>query len=75
MKQEDLVLDWCKKYKSITSEDASQCLGIGHLPKRISNLIAKGYKVIKITEKGINKHTLSPTHWTRYFVYERTNND
>jgi hypothetical protein len=68
MKQTEQVLFWCQTHKGITSAEAFYNLGIGHLPRRIKDLEERGYTILKVKEHGINKHTASPTSWTRYFV-------
>lgn len=68
MKQTEQVLEYLKKHKGITSAEAFYKLGIAHLPRRIADLQESGHQVMKVTEYGINQHTGSQTHWTRYFV-------
>ena len=47
MKQTDLVLDYMKRYKTITAFDALRDLGIMRLASRISEL-RKGHNIEKI---------------------------
>ena len=50
--QEQMVLDWLKKHKTITSKTAFIQLAILQLPKRIFTLRKRGYN-IKSTPKVV----------------------
>jgi hypothetical protein len=67
-RQNEMIVAWCKTHKGITSAEALFNLGIGSLSRRICDLEEAGYKVIKTTEKGINRHTGAPCRWIRYHV-------
>lgn len=43
--QNKRILDYLKRYKTITRWDAFLILGITELPKRIGELRSKGYKI------------------------------
>lgn len=67
-RQNEMIREWCKTHKGITSAEAFYNLGISSLPRRILDLQEMGYDVKKVVEHGTNKHTGSPCRWVRYFV-------
>lgn len=67
-RQSEMVVQWCKTHKGITSAEAWFNLGISSLSRRICDLKELGYDVIKVRETAINKHTLREVPVVRYFV-------
>lgn len=67
-RQNEMIREWCKTHKGITSAEAWYNLGIGSLSRRICDLQEQGYDVKKVVEHGINHHTGAPARWIRYFV-------
>ena len=67
-KQNEMIVQWCKHHKGITSAEAWFNLGISSLSRRICDLKELGYDVIKVRETAINKHTLREVPVVRYFV-------
>lgn len=58
------IVNYCKAHGSITNRDAMVKLNINSPTKRISELIAKGYIVEKVWEKGKN------SRYKRYYIKE-----
>lgn len=54
--QRDKVIDYIKKFGSITSFDAYKDLGITQLATRIFELKERGHKIITTCEKGVNRY-------------------
>lgn len=50
------IIEYIKKYGSITSRDAQFKLGISDPRKRISELRANGYLIVDKWEKGKNRY-------------------
>ena len=55
MTQGERIIDYCRKYGSITPMDAFNDLGITKLATRVSELISEGEKIYKKPENGKNR--------------------
>lgn len=67
MTQQDLILDYIRKHKSITPFEAFEKLGITKLATRISELRGRGVKVQDIWVKDVNRFGES-VRYKRYFI-------
>lgn len=67
--QNDMVLDYLKKYKSITQMEATNDLGITRLASRIADLKHAGYTIVSEFEHGKNRFG-RPTRYKRYRLDE-----
>lgn len=63
--QHNLILDYIRKYGSITSMEAFSELGITKLATRVSELIKAGYTFDKEIVKGTNRYG-DNVHYSRY---------
>ena len=67
--QNDMVLDYLKKYKSITQMEATNDLGITRLASRIADLKTAGVAIVSEFEHGKNRFG-RPTRYKRYRLEE-----
>ena len=63
--QKDRIIDYIKRFGSITPMDAFNDLGITKLATRISELKDEGFIFHTTIEKGKNRFG-TPTHYARY---------
>jgi hypothetical protein len=63
--QELLILDYLRKYGSITPQDALNEFGCFRLGARICELRARGFGIDTTLETGVNKMG-QPTRYARY---------
>ena len=69
--QRDRVLQYMKRFGSITRKDAAYHIGCFELAARINKLEKEGWAFNKKREYGKNMFG-DPTHWTRYSIKEET---
>lgn len=67
--QKDLILDYLKRFGSITPMEAFYDLGITKLATRVSEMKAEGIKFEIVTEKRKNRFGKT-THYARYSLKE-----
>lgn len=67
MTQQDLILDYIHKHKSITPFEAFEKLGITKLATRISELRSKGIDVKDVWEEDTNRFG-DEVKYKRYFI-------
>lgn len=53
--QRNLILDYLKKHKTISSAQAFEFFGISKISTRIGEMIKSGVPIIKKWEKGFNR--------------------
>lgn len=68
-KQTQRILDYMKRFGSITSLDAVKNLGVMRLASRICDLKKEGYEIIYTIEKGKNRYG-DITYFKRYMLAE-----
>ena len=66
MKQTDIILIHCSKYRTVTRLDAIE-LGVFDLPGVIRDIKALGYAVSDIWRKGVNRHG-TKVKWKEYTI-------
>ena len=67
--QKDRILDYIKRFGSITPMDAFNDLGITKLATRVSEMRDDGIQFTIIIERGKNRFG-QPTHYARYSLKE-----
>lgn len=67
MTQCERIIDYIKYHGSITQEEASKYLGVGRLAARVSDLKARGVKIVTTEEKGKNRFG-GRTRYARYRI-------
>lgn len=65
MTQKDRVMEYIKRFGSITGAEAFLDLGIMHLPRRIKDLEEEGVRIKRETASAKNRFG-EKTHFTRY---------
>lgn len=65
MNQRERIMDYMKRFGSITPMDAFRDLSITKLATRISEMRADGIEIDGVMEKSKNRFG-EPTHYTRY---------
>ena len=70
--QRDRVLDYIRRFGSISSWEAYKDLGVTQLATRISELKNKDYKFRKERVKTTTRFGVK-THFDRYFLVEESN--
>ena len=68
-KQCERILDYMRKFGSISPIEALSDLSVMRLASRISEMKANGYKIEKKTEKSINRLG-EPVKYARYRLVE-----
>ena len=69
MTQCDRIIDYIKRFGSITTIEAFTDLGITRLASRIHDLTEDGYDIERQTESGKNRFG-EKVHYTRYSLRE-----
>ena len=69
MNQNDLVLEYCRAYGSITTLEAFRDLGITRLASRIHDLKKAGHEFERETISGKNRFG-DEVHFTKYTLKE-----
>jgi len=69
MTQCERVLDYMKRFGSITSAEAMLDIGVYRLAARVSDLRKEGYKIKAVTESGKNRYG-EATSYKRYSLEE-----
>lgn len=69
MTQNEMVLEYLKEHKGITTLDAFREFGITRLSGRIFNLREQGYKIKSVDLIGKNRYGKS-VRYTRYELHE-----
>lgn len=67
--QRDKVIDYIKKFGSITSFEAYADLGITQLGARVFELKERGFKILTTCETGKNRYGEN-VRWYRYYLEE-----
>ena len=67
MNQHTLILDFIRKYKTLTPYQAYECLGITKLATRISELRAKGVKIKDVWEENYNRYG-QKVRYKKYYI-------
>ena len=67
MNQHTLILDFLKKYHTLTPFQAYDCLGITKLSTRISELRAKGVKIKDVWVEDFNRFG-QKVRFKRYYL-------
>lgn len=70
MTQKDMILDYIKKYGSITQAESIAYLGCYRLPARIYDLKLRGHKFKRVMETGLNRFGAKESH-ARYFLVKQ----
>ena len=65
--QKTRIIDYMRRYGSITALDAFIDIGCERLAARISDLKKDGYKITSKTEKRFNRYG-DKVHYSRYFL-------
>lgn len=65
MTQKEMILEYLKKYGSITQAEAIAFLGCYRLPARIGELKARGIRIKRRMEEGLNRFG-ERTRYARY---------
>lgn len=65
MTQKEMILEYLKKYGSITQAEAIAALGCYRLPARIGELKARGIRIKRRMEEGLNRFG-ERTRYARY---------
>jgi len=63
--QKEMILEYLKKYGSITQAEAIASLGCYRLPARIGELKARGIRIKRRMEEGLNRFG-ERTRYARY---------
>ena len=69
-KQHELVLNYLKRHKFMTSKDAFELFGILQMPKRILILRRRGYKIKTVMKKGRNRFG-APVQFAEYSLEKK----
>ena len=67
MNQHTLILDFIRKYGTLTPYQAFECLGITKLATRISELRAKGAKIKDVWEENHNRYG-KKVRYKKYYI-------
>lgn len=71
MNQREKILDYIRRFGSISPFEAFRDLGITKLATRISEMIRSGVEIVKIQESGVNRFG-QPIYYMRYKLKENT---
>lgn len=63
------IIEFMKKYGSITQDDATEKIGCKRLAARIADIKKRGIPVESVMEAGINRHQ-RPVRYARYRILE-----
>ena len=69
MKQTEKILDYLRKYGSITPLDAMREFSCMRLASRIADLKKQGYSIERVIEKSTNYYG-EIVHYARYTLHE-----
>lgn len=72
MNQREKILDYIRRFGSISPFEAFRDLGITKLATRISEMIRSGVEIVKIQESGVNRFG-QPVNYMRYRLKEVCN--
>ena len=67
MTQCEQIIEYIRRYGSITDVEAYADFGIRRLAARVSDLKDRGYNIKSVGESGKNRFG-KKTHYTRYFL-------
>lgn len=67
MNQYTLILDFLRKYHTLTPFQAFECLGITKLATRISEMRAKGVKIKDVWVEDFNRYG-QKVRYKKYFI-------
>ena len=70
MNQKQQVMEYIRRYGSITTLQAIDDLGILRLGARMSELRKQGYNISATVEKGVNRNG-EETRYHRYFLADK----
>ena len=72
MSDEERILDYLRKYGSMTRADAFIEFGCANPTARISDLRKRGYDILTVTETGLDRYG-EPSRWGRWVLREDNN--
>ena len=67
MSQNEMILDYLERNGSITQAEAISCFGCYRLGARIYDLKARGHRIIRLMESGVNRFG-TKTAYARYLL-------